>query len=449
MFLKKMCLLVLLASGVTLPADPHGRTASHARVLPPAPGTGSGESSLQTVHPSGLGPILTIYSTADLNLKPAVAYSSHHDEYLVAWQTSWPPSGGVIEAARIGSGGGVGSAFPVADQTNHWLDEPALAYSPLQDEYLVVYSDDENHIRATRVRWDGLWKSEEFSVDQVPGYAMLCPAVAYNSQDDEYLVVYSVVTSGGQTTGITAQRVKASDGSLLSYAEVALSEGERRNCPDVAYNPMRNEYLIAYGWHASPDPRPYQIRGKVAASNLDGVTASPEITICCADTRYQPADVAVAAGLGEYLLVFADVSAPAADVLARRVSGTGAPQGPADGFFITTTPHSDKAGQDVACSPGGSYLAAHSLRTGDKTEMDIHGSYVMPHGDATWGGKSIIDNSVQYQGNPTAACAPSGDCLVVWEDNRSPAGGKDDFDIRGRFVWLHRVFLPLILRHSL
>lgn len=449
MFLEKVCLIVLLASGAVLHADPGGRTASRVRPLFAAREEGSEEVGLRATQPSGLGPILTIYSHEDTDLRPAVAYGSQHDEYLVAWQSSSPSSTvGAIGAARVGSGGGVGSGFLVAERTNRWLDEPAVAYSSLQDEYLVVYSDNLSHIWATRVRWDGLWKSEEFSVAQVVGDAMMCPAVAYNSQDDEYLVVYSVVVNGGQAIGIIAQRVKASDGSLLGYAEVALSLGEQRNCPDVAYNPMRNEYLIAYGWHASLDPRPYQIRGKVTASNLDGVSASSEITICCDDASYQPADVAVAAGLNEYLLVFADISGPTADVLARRVSGTGAPQGPADGFFITTTRYSDKAGQDVACSPGSSYSVMYSLRTGDKTDMDVRGRYVRPHGDAPWGSESAVDSSLQYQGNPAVACAPLGDCLVVWEDNRSPAGGKEDFDIRGRFVWLSRVFLPLVLRQS-
>jgi hypothetical protein len=275
--------------------------------------------------------------------------------------------------------------------------------------------------------------------------------VAYNSQADEYLVVYSESTFDGLSVGVTAQRVKASDGSLLSYAEVADVVGEHRRCPDVAYNPARDEYLIAYGFHGSLDPRPYQIRGKGAASDLVGVSTSPEITICCNDVGLEPAQVAVAAGRDEYLVVFADKSDPGGDVHARRVSGAGAPQGSADGFVISSAPHTGKEGQDVASNARGGYLVAHSLQTTGKlgTEtLDILGRYAMSNKNQPWAEEFTIDGSVVDQQNPATACALSGDCLVVWEDNRSAAGGRDDYDLRGRFVRPLRVFLPLVLRAS-
>lgn len=46
-----------------------------------------------------------------------------------------------------------------------------------------------------------------------------------------------------------------------------------------------------------------------------------------------------------------------------------------------------------------------------------------------------------YERFLTVACAPSGDCPVVEEDNWPGA----DYEIRGRFVMPYHLYLPLML----
>jgi hypothetical protein len=58
------------------------------------------------------------------------------------------------------------------------------------------------------------------------------PAAVYNSTDDEYLVVYHNSPTG-TTEDVAAQRVDASDGSLLSNRNIATGESEIRHYPDV------------------------------------------------------------------------------------------------------------------------------------------------------------------------------------------------------------------------
>ena len=316
-----------------------------------------------------------------------------------------------------------------------------MAYSPAQDEYLIVYtyepSADDYDIWARRVKWDGSWMSAEISINLEAG-KQWNPAVAYNSQNNEYLVVYENWWAGG-LRDIAAQRVDASDGSLLSWRNIATGTGEERVFPDVAYNAARNEYLIAYTFGVGSDGHIY---GKVASANL-GMLGS-EIHIC--DDSYDQDFPAVAAGPDEYLVVWEDGNwgTNDYDVFAWRADGDGTPQGSTARFEIDGLGdgnlHVDPA---VAYGGGYGYLVAWRYFDAGLSGQDVHGRYVMPVQDSAAGDAFAIDNGSDSQANPAIACAPSGDCLVVEEDDWPGA----DFEIRGRFVRPCRVHLPLVLRN--
>lgn len=400
-----------------------------------------------------LGPLLDIWTGDGVdNYSPAVAYNSLHDEYLVVWWNEQGPNTWDIYARRVGSDGTLKSWFSVAWGAGQKRWQPAVAYSPAQDEYLIVYSyevtSDDYDLLAKRVKWDGSWMSPEFVINY-DADKQWHPAVAYNSQDDEYLVVYYNWWAGG-LADIAAQRVTASDGSLslLSWANVATGAGEYRFEPDVAYNPARNQYLIAYGYESSAGSG---ILGKVAAASLAGVGAAPEIPICdiALATRF---GVDVAAGPDEYLVVWSDsLGVPGSDIHGRRVDGDGTPQGPSSGFPIATTLADDHHSPDVAYGAGYGYLVTSvyyfvSTLPAPGDPGDVYGRYVMPGQDEATGGEFAIDNSINRQTVPAVACAPSGECLVVEMHNTLPHPGEN-YEIRGRFVMPWRIFLPLVLKN--
>jgi hypothetical protein len=79
-----------------------------------------------------------------------------------------------------------------------------------------------------------------FPISAVPDPAVeRAPAIAYNSQDQEFLVVWENDRPSANND-IYAQRVSI-DGRLLSWFYVA--DGTD---PDVAYNPKHNDYLVVY-----------------------------------------------------------------------------------------------------------------------------------------------------------------------------------------------------------
>jgi len=394
-----------------------------------------------------LDPFINIWVDTVDNQEPAVAYNSNHDEYLVVWYND--QGGGMwdIYAQRVGGDGTLLSDFCVVSDAGKKNWQPDVAYSPAQDEYLIVYTYEVNSsdydIWARLVKWNGGDLGDpryaEFPINQ-DNDKQWNPAVAYNSQNNEYLVVYENWWAGG-LRDIDARRVDK-DGTALGDASgvnIATGTGEERVFPDVAYNAARNEYLLAYTFGVGSDGN---IHAKVASANL-GMLGS-EIHIC--DDSYDQDFPAVAAGPDEYLVVWEDGNwgTNDYDVFARRVDGDGTPQGSAGGFEIDGLGdgnlHVDPA---VAYGGGYGYLVAWRYFDAGLSGQDVHGRYVMPGQDSAAGDAFAIDSGLDSQANPALACDPSGDCLVVEEDDW-PSG---DFEIRGRFVRPYHIYVPLVLRN--
>jgi hypothetical protein len=265
--------------------------------------------------------------------------------------------------------------------------------------------------------------------------------VAYNSQNNEYLVVYENWWAGG-LRDIDARRVDR-DGNALGGASgvnIATGAGQERVFPDVAYNAARNEYLIVYTFGVGSNG---DIYGKVASANLG--TLSSEKTIC--GDSYDQDFPAVAAGPNEYLVVWEDGTwgTNDYDIFARRVSGDGVPQGDSGGFSIADATANLHVEPDVAYGRGYGYLVAWTY---DGGSYDVYARYVMPGQNSASGAEFAIDTTAHDQEEPAVACEPSGDCLVVEQDNWVVGPTAGDYEIRGRFVLPHHIYLPCVLRNA-
>ncbi|MBN1977442.1 MAG: hypothetical protein JW918_08570, partial [Anaerolineae bacterium] len=158
--------IILIASVVMLKIG-GGATYAAPTAKTPGPPGGTG-----LTHPAGapvegmamqappLTDFINIWVDDVDNRKPAVAYNSRHDEYLVVWANDRGATRDIY-AQRVTGDGTLKSWFCVVNNANQWNFLPAVAYSPVQDEYLIVYTyqaaTTDYDIWARRVKWDGSW----------------------------------------------------------------------------------------------------------------------------------------------------------------------------------------------------------------------------------------------------------------------------------------------------
>ena len=214
---------------------------------------------------------------------PAVAWNASANQYLVVW--SGDDDTGVLDdngfeifGQRLnGAGGEVGdNDFQISDMgpdlnTDLAALTPAVAWNATANEYLVVWSGDDdtgvlddNGFEIFGQRLDGAggeFGDNDFQISDMgpvlnTDLAALTPAVAWNASANEYLVVWS----GDDDTGVLddngfeifGQRLNGAGGEVgdndfrLSDMGPDVDASFDANSPAVAWNASANEYLVVW-----------------------------------------------------------------------------------------------------------------------------------------------------------------------------------------------------------
>ena len=104
-----------------------------------------------------------------------------------------------------------------------------------------------------------------FEVFDEVGLSEEHPAVAHNTQLNQYLVVWFNDRIGNDD--IRAQRLNADGKPLGAAFYISAGTGNDRRFPDVAYNDIDNQYLVVWEDYDNLDPgTPYSIRGRRISS---------------------------------------------------------------------------------------------------------------------------------------------------------------------------------------
>jgi len=213
-------------------------------------------------------------------VEPAVAFDPASGEFLVVWRGD-DNTGGLVDGEfevfgqRVGPDGSfVGSRIrvsamgPNGDPEFDAL-EPAVAFSPLSGEFLVVWRgddntgglvDDESEIFGQRVGPDGSLVGSRVRVsamgpDGDPEFDALRPAVAFSPLSGEFLVTWDGDdNTGGLVDGeseIFGQRV-GPDGSLVGSRVRVSAMGPDGDPefdairPAVAFSPLSGEFVVVW-----------------------------------------------------------------------------------------------------------------------------------------------------------------------------------------------------------
>jgi hypothetical protein len=213
---------------------------------------------------------------------PAVAWNSTNNEYLVVWHGD-DDTGELVDQEReifgqrlSATGAELGTDFRLSDMgpdgnTSFNARSPAVAYNSASNEYLVVWSgdddtvplvDNETEVFGQRVSATGVeigvndFRVSETGPDGNASFEAFSPAVAYSAVANEYLVVWA----GDDDTGLLVDGEFEIFGQRLDAAGVEIGTNDFRlsdmgpdgdtdfeaGLPAAAFNSVNNEYVVVW-----------------------------------------------------------------------------------------------------------------------------------------------------------------------------------------------------------
>jgi hypothetical protein len=323
-------------------------------------GSAQAQQTTSTATAPYLSEIFPISQLNNLKWSPAVAYSPQHHEYLVVWQNQWSGSQDIY-GQRVSEHGELLSWFCITTGTNDRI-EPAVAYDPTRERYLVVwmydYYDDalDYDIYGRFVAWDGSSMTDEITISNA-SFTEYYPQLAYGLAQDVFTVTWQSHTTSSPYY-IMSRQISAADGTFPASA-FPISQGyEHRYNPDITYNLARNEWLIVWSQLVDSKALNYDIYG-VRLSGNGTPLGTGNFPIATGSTDETQPAVAACDQLDQYLVVYQiryyypppyDF-----DIAMRYIAGDGVP----GNTWWWILPFSEQLSPDIVCnSSGNSYLIA-------------------------------------------------------------------------------------------
>jgi|GEM_PF-891407 len=371
---------------------------------------------------------------------PAVAYAPPAESYLVVWEDRWSGAGDIY-GRRVGQDGQIlGNPFAITTAQN-WQMAPAIAYSSQANQYLVVWSDWRNanssgqDIYGQLVAANGTLVGETFAISIAPEDEQ-APAIAYNPVAGEFLVVWEANSVLGEghaglfATGAT-QIVgqRVNDAGSPVGPVINFSTSQVwQRSPKVAFSTASGRFLVVWAGEAG-------IRGRLVEGS--GTLKGNEFVVAAASTgtQSQPA-LAYNQTLDQFLVVWKDTrnsrpNVSDADIFGQRISALGERIGVEVGLSASEDQTNPAVAYHAAANE---YLVTWAdAHIAELNGMDLLGTRLDAQLQPV-GGHFTISQAVFDQILPTITYG-AGEYLVAWQDYRNVASSSVD-------IYAQRIGLP-------
>ena len=400
---------------------------------------------------------------------PWVAYNSVDNEFMVLWNTSGSLDGSdsgpdaisyhSLDAQRVSTNGDLlGGKIEISppegldsDRSVTWKSMPKLVYNKFSNEYMIAYMVgycDNNPMcpYGPSFLWTYYNVIERVRINnlgavQGDGSVALWPtmwnashtAIAFNSQRQEYLVVFNDKYIFTNDPNIYDQPgfILDAEGNVISGPIMVDNGPGSHFSPYVEYNPLDDTYML--NWedfrHVPPGMPWYFGPFDIYGSLLDGegnIIVDPVYSV---DDTGQPDEgetqvvpsIAHNPKHNEFLVAWTD-SRPSLDeggVIGRLINADGTPKGP--DFVIADGPGRQGTPKMVYVKKGNKYFVVYS------SNSDIYARWLKPNGRQS-GKEILIYAAPGSQSLPMVAYSPvKKRFLIAWRDENAPG----DFEPAG------------------
>jgi hypothetical protein len=239
----------------------------------------------------------------------------------------------------------------------------------------------------------------------------LHPRVAYNSVEDEFLVVWHNQWPGNRD--IYAQRLDR-EGNPLSWFAVSVGLNDRIT-PDVAYDPVHNRYLVVYLYEYHGTGSDWDVRGRFI--DWDGPDpAWPEFLIDSGGDDQLDPQVVFGRAQEEFMVVWTSVEPGVVDHVEGSRIASNDPATPAvSPVFAIAGDTRPRRHPDVAYNLArNEYLVVYDIDNGGATGYDIAATRL--RGDGVVLGTEIgVSDGPGEETEPVVAANPDqDDYSVLW-----------------------------------
>lgn len=400
---------------------------------------------------SPLGSWFLIAGESENQILYQIAYNSLRQEYLVVWQDELLES--AIWAQRVSNTGALIGAPIVITYANWGVipRTPAVAYNSQHDEYLVVWWERDtntgtNSIRGRRVSATGWLPGDKFTVVSGPSDDVYytSPGVAYASISDRYLVIYKYGNVVGWLQhGIAARAYSydtSPDGDAFDVRPYGL--GQDICGPRLTYNRSRNEFLIVWTeWTAGAlNVWGQRVKMTGGAGTIGSLFKISLDTDTSGKYWVDVASLPFPAETGQYLVVWDSyILAGDGNISGRIIAGDGT--FPESSMIAIAADPVDQNYPAVSGSESGRHYLVTWRQASDPPLLfiGIRGRAISSQGTLLWQESGIGGISAGYAG---VAAGPHGDFLIAYSDQPY----TDDINIYGR-LWGNRNFIPLMIRY--
>jgi len=207
---------------------------------------------------------------------PEIVYNATGSEYLVAWRGLSSDISTIYGQRLDADANTVGDSFAISmarsDGENQFgADFHDVALNSIGNEYLVTWQGNaifgKAEIFGQRLDGSGNALGDNFQISMTgPAdditFDAFFPAIAFNSTGNEYLVTWQQAVFSPRSRDIYGQCLDSSGNTLGDSFRIGMQEGS--SLPDVAYNPMGDEYLVT--WSGETADGDFEVFGQ----RLDG-----------------------------------------------------------------------------------------------------------------------------------------------------------------------------------